>query len=178
MLNAFQMVIKVITVSKRRGAICEWNRSRCLLYRSQNKVHLRKSLLSVTHNVSDKIEVDWVQVTHRANRLNVVSTLENTDPYPTNNKRKKIVNDYKLTRTGLTKGSTKQRHSFSARNTWGRMETYRASALYPHRAGMQQPRIKLKPRTIGRIRSCWKTHTCVWEGQLMCQSTWVLSSLS
>jgi hypothetical protein len=148
------MVIKVITVSKRRGAIYEGNRSHYLLYRSQNKVHLRKSLLSVTHNVSDQVEVDWVQVTHRANRLNVVSTLENTDPYPTNNKRKKIVNDYKLTRTGLTKGNTKRRHSFNVRNTWRKRETYRASGLYPHRAGMQQLRIKLKPRTIGRIRSC------------------------
>ena len=84
------MVIKVMTVSKRRGAIYEGNRSHCLLSRSQNKVHLRKSLILVTHNVSDQIKVDWVQVTHQANRLNVVSTLENMDPYPKKIKQKKL----------------------------------------------------------------------------------------
>ena len=167
-----------MTVSKRRGAIYEGNRSHCLLY-PQNKVLLRKSLLSVTHNVSVQIEFDWckwlteqigwMRFRHWKTRTLVLQIIS----------QKNSEWLVEIGRTGLTKGNTKRGYSFSVRNGWRKKETYRASGLYPHRAGMQQLRIKLKPRTIGRIRSCWKTHTCVWGGQLMCQcqSTSVLHLL-
>ena len=40
-----------------------------------------KAYSSVTHNVSDHIEVNSLQVAHQASGLNAVLTLENTGPY-------------------------------------------------------------------------------------------------
>lgn len=63
-INTFQMVKELCRYQNSLREL-QSTKSYFLLYRSQNKLHLRKSLLSMTHwhNVGHQIEVDcqWVQ---------------------------------------------------------------------------------------------------------------------